>query len=282
MKTPPHDGPADGDRSPPLEPSAERLEQMLGAFNIYRTETLLEMLDRPRAIVFVDGVAVEGEADVVTADPGGVILQVDGRLLAAISRTRSALIESPLHGATYRAALEEVDPARGYVSLCALEPFDARHERRLQTRTVPGMPMLARVHGLGHETSGRVVDLSPRSLAADFERERFERVAGAELVRVEVWGEHGTCAVLDDFETTARIQRTFLREKEGRCACRAVLALDTYPALDRALRRYVARRQREVLTELRLQADGVAAGGDASSASAGPPTSPEPKDGRAS
>ena len=37
---------------------------MLGAFNVYRTETLLEVLDRPRTIVFLDGVVLEGEARV--------------------------------------------------------------------------------------------------------------------------------------------------------------------------------------------------------------------------
>jgi hypothetical protein len=271
----PASGPAGSEAPPPKSPSSERIEQMLGAFNIYRTENLLDLLDRPRAIVFVDGVVLEGEADVVTADPGGVILQVDRRVLAAITRSGSALIESPLHGATYRATLEAVDPARAYVSLCALEPFDSYHERRGDTRTVPGTPMLVRVHGLGREASGRVVDLSPGSLAADFDQEGFARVAGADLVRLAVWGEPGTCTVLDDFETTARIQRTFLHQEEGRCACRAVLVLDTYPALERALRRYVARRQREVLTELRLAADGSAAGGggaEAAGAAASPPT----------
>ncbi len=237
---------------PPIAHSRRRLSQMTEAFNVYRTSTLLDVLDRPRTFAFVDGVVVESAARVVSADPGGLVLAIDRGQLAALETTRTLLVESPLHGTTFRAEVEVVDHRRGLVSIRDLTAFHAYHERRGHGRTVPGTAMLARVCGLGREARGRVVDLSPRALAADFDRDGFHRVARAPLVRVDVWGEHDTPSLLEDFEATAHIRRTEEHSDHGKAACRVVLELDAYPALERALRRYVAGRQREILTRLGL------------------------------
>ena len=231
-----------------------RNAQMLEAFKVYRAASLLEFLDQPKTFAFFDGLVVQSHAKVVSADPYGLVLQVERAQLAALERTRSILLESPLHGATYRASVDEVDHRKAYVSLSNLEAFDAYHERRAHSRAVPAIPLLARARGYGEEATGRVSDLSTHSLAVDFNPGSFTRVAQAPLLRLDVWGEPGTKSPLPDFEVTASVGRSADGE-DGNMACHAVLAFVPYPALERALRRYVARRQRDILTELRIAGD---------------------------
>ena len=226
--------------------------QLLEAFGLYRTRHLLDILDRPRIFAFVDGIVADSPARVISSDPCGLVLEVDARLLPALTRSDGVLVESPLHGAAFRARVDEVDHRRAYVSLSKLETFGAYHERRHSGRAVPRVPLLVKVFGRGHEAIGRVVDLSTAALSADFERARFARVANAPVVRLEVWGEDDEHVALQDFVTTARIHRTDERDRGALAATRVVLELDAFPALERALGRYVARRQRAILTELGL------------------------------
>ena len=228
-------------------------EQMLAAFNIYRTKTLLEVLDQPQVFVFIDGLVINSSVGVISADPCGLVLEVDRSQLAAFERSRSVVLESPLHGATFRAAVDAVDRRRAYLSLSGLEPYDAYHERRAQIRAVPIFPLLARLHNRGEEARGRVLDLSTHSLAADFDARAFSRVARAAVIRLDVWGETQTSNTFPDFETTAKITRRTQRDENGKQAYRAVLEFDSYPALNRTLRRYVARRQRDLMTELLVE-----------------------------
>lgn len=241
-----------GTMARPRKPTDEktRIAQMLEAFRVYRTSTLLEVLDRPRTFAFVDGLVVTGVVEVISADPYGLVLQVERAQTAALERAQTVLLESPLHGASYRATVDLVDHRRAYVSLSGLEPFGNYEERRAQSRAAPAIPLLAKVFGHGETATGRVVDLSSHALAGDFERSSFDRVAGAPVVRLDVWGEEVTAAPLPDFEIDARIRRSTRSEGSEPAACRVVLAFDPYPALERVLRRYVARRQRDVMLEL--------------------------------
>lgn len=232
-----------------------RAAQMLAAFKVYRSTALVDVLDRPRTYAFVDGVVVRGMADVVSADPYGLVLQVDRRQTAALERAQTVLLESPLHGAAYRATVDLVDHLQAYVSLSGLEPFGNYHERRAQSRAAPSIPLLAKVSGHGQTATGRVVDISICSLAVDFDRRSFERVSRAPLVRLDVWGEDNEASPLPDFEITAQIRRCTDTPAVGVMACRAVLSFAPYPALDRALRRYVAARQREVMLGLAIEDD---------------------------
>ena len=227
-------------------------EQMLSAFNVYRTTKLLEVLDQPQTFAFIDGLVINSPAKVVSADPHGLVLKVERAQLAALERTRTVVLESPLHGTTFRAAVDAVDHRRAYMCLSSLQPFDAYHERRTQSRAAPAMPLLARLHARGEEASGRVFDLSTRSLAADFETDAFSRVARAPVIRLDVWGGTETSSPLPDFQTTAHVSRSTQRSEDGVAVCRAVLELDSYPALSSRLHRYVARRHRDLLTELLL------------------------------
>ncbi len=227
----------------------ERRAQMVEAFKVYRTGSLIGILDRPRTYAFIDGLVIEGHVAVVSADPAGLVLAVDRAQLAALERTGTVLLESPLHGATFRATVDDVDLRRAYVSLSGLQPFNGYRERRGTCRVVPALPLLAKVRGRGEAASGRLVDLSARSLAADFDRAGFSRVCEEPLLRLEVWGEADGTSSLPDFETTARIRRT---AEPGARIRRAVLELDAFPALGRALHRYVAGRQRDILVNLRL------------------------------
>ena len=241
-----------GDGKTPQQSGLSRSEQMLTAFNVYRTTSLLEILDQPKTYAFVDGVVIDSAARVISADPVGLVLAVDRIQLAALERKRSVLLESPLHGATFRATVDAVDHRRGYVSLSALQPFETYHERRAQCRAVPSIPLLARLYGRGNAASGRVLDLSIHSLAAKFDASAFARVAQAQVVRLDVWGEPDAPSPFPDFETTAQISHSTAHEENGVQACRAVLEFDSYPALNSALHRYVARRQRDTLMKLCL------------------------------
>ncbi len=238
------------------EEAALRRSQTLQAFNVYRTAAVADVLDRPRTYAFVDGVAVRCAVRVISADPGGVVLSVGRNHLTAMERAQMVLLESPLHGATFRTAIDEVDPLNGYVSVSRLQPCGKHHERRAVARAVPGLAMPVRVHTEAHEAMGRVVDLSPSAVAADFEHDRFLPLSLATSVRLDVSGDPDETSELESFVADARIRRTSEREHRGLLACRAVFEFDSYPALDRVLRRYVARRQLHVLTGL------LAAGGD--------------------
>jgi len=226
--------------------------QMMEAFNVYRSTTLLEYVDRPHTFAFVDGVAIKSLAKVMSADPYGLVLKVVRDQTQALERASTVLLESPLHGATYRAIVDLVDHRTGYLSLSGLEPFGSYHERRAHGRAVPAIPMLAQVSGHGSRSSGRVVDVSTHSLAANFDSASFLRVAAAPLVRLDVWGEPDVEGPLPDFEVTARVSRSEGEEPPAGGVCRGVLEFDPYPALGTALRRYVARRERDILTELNL------------------------------
>ena len=59
-------------------------------------------------------------------------------------------------------------------------------------------------------------------------------------------GTEGLC----DFEVTGHLRRMVQHEVAGNPAARVVIGMDTYPALAEVLARYVARRQREILSEL--------------------------------
>jgi len=229
--------------------------QMMQAFNVYRTATLRDVLDQPRTFAFVDGVVLSSTARVVSADPCGVVLCVERTQIAALERHGMLLIESPLHGSTYRGEVDGIDRRRHYASLSHLEAFDAYSERRSHSRATPGFAMLAKILLQDTEISGRVVDLSAHALAADFDPKALARVSpGAEL-QLEVWGNQENDNRLHDFVTTARISRTKEVQCDGAVACRAVFELDPYRALERSLRRYIAKRQREILIDLCLASD---------------------------
>jgi hypothetical protein len=228
----------------------EHQERMMLAFNVYRTATLLDVLDRPKVHAFVDGLAVSGEVHVVCADEGGVVVEVEPAQLSALERSGLALVESPLHGATYRARVDGVKRGRRYASLSRFEAFDAYSERRGLSRVVPVYPVLAHVSEGDDMTSGRVVDLSPGALAADFDRAAVTRLLDYDSVRLDVWGDGNDTGGFPDFMTSARFTRRAERMHEGVAVCRAVLEFEAYPALERTLRQYVARRQRELLIEL--------------------------------
>ncbi len=236
---------------------------MMQAFNVYRSSALRDLLDHPRTFAFVDGLVVASPARVVSADPCGVVLCVERTQIAALERSGTLLIESPLHGSTYRGSVDGVDRRRCYASLSHLEAFDAYSERRSYERTTPGFAMLAKLSLGVTEVSGRVTDLSARALAADFDPQAITRIPADRDLQLEVWGnksdnvwgEPGDENTLHDFVTTARINRTVDVQRDGVAACRVVLELDPYPALDRKLRRYIAQRQREVLVELCLSSD---------------------------
>lgn len=95
-----------GDAITPEQSDLSRSEQMLTAFNVYRITPLLEILDQPKTYTFVNGVVIDSVARVISADPVGPVLAVDRTQLAALERTRSVLLESPLHGATFRILME--------------------------------------------------------------------------------------------------------------------------------------------------------------------------------
>ena len=235
---------------PAQSEAAEHQVQMMLAFNVYRSVTLLDVLDRPKVHAFVNGLAVSGEVQVVCADEGGVVVEVEPAQLAALERSGIALVESPLHGATYRAHVDGVKRGRRYASLSGFEAFDAYSERRGLSRVVPVYPVLAHVSEGDYMTSGRVVDLSPGALAADFDRAAVSRLLACASVRLDVWGDSGDTEGFPDFMTSARFTRRTNRMHEGEAVCRAVLEFEAYPALERTLRQYVARRQRELLIEL--------------------------------
>lgn len=229
--------------------------QMMQAFNVYRTPALREVLDQPRTFAFVDGVVVSSVANIVSADPCGVVLRVDRTQIAALERNAMLLIESPLHGSTYRGKVDGIDRRRHYASVSHLETFDTYSERRSHSRASPGFAMLAKVLLQDTEISGRVVDISAQALAADFDPGAVGLISPEEDLELEVWGNQEKENRLHDFVITARMTRTTDVERDGAIACRAVFELDPYRALERSLRRYVAKRQREILIELCMSSD---------------------------
>jgi hypothetical protein len=108
------------DGKTPRQSGLSRNEQMLTAFNVYRTTSLLQILDQPMTYTFVDGVVIDSLARVLSADPVGLVLAVDRTQLATLGRKRSVLLESPVHGATFHATVDAVNHRRAYVSLSAL------------------------------------------------------------------------------------------------------------------------------------------------------------------
>ena len=201
---------------------------------------------------FVRGLVVESPARVVSANERGVVFQISKAQANALGHAETALVESPLHGASFRAEIESLDRARAQVSVSRLEPFDKYMERRQLSRVVPDHPMLVRVHTGENSVNGRVADISASALAADLDLRAVVKLQGARLVDLEVWGEERGPGALCDFETQGRLQRICEIEDVSGQACRAVIEMDAYPALDKTLRRYVARRQREILTELEV------------------------------
>lgn len=229
------------------------IQRMMEAFKVYRASAVVDYLDQLKLFAFVDGVVIEGFASVVSADPYGLVLLAERSQLTALDRARTVLLESPLHGASYRAEVDLVDHEKAFVSLHRLRHFGAYQDRRAYQRAAPGLPLMAQISGYGESASGRVADVSAHSLAVDVDPLTFSRVARAPLVRVDVWGEENATGSLPEFEVTAQVHRSAAMLETDERLIRAVLAFEPYPALARALRRYVARRQRDVLVELELE-----------------------------
>jgi hypothetical protein len=227
----------------------------VAGFNLYRTPGVCEALDEVRIVTCYSGVVVEGPARVLHAADHEVILEVGAEQAAALARARLAIVESPVHGTSFRACVATTWPAGREVRLTELVPFKEYIGRRRDSRVVPVHPMLVRLSRDEDEAFGRVVDVSSSALATIVDGRIAGSLASTDVRLVlDVWGEIDADPRLPDFSVNGRILRIGAAEEIAAPFLKVVVAFDAYPALDTELKRYTARRQREVMVILESDA----------------------------
>ena len=229
--------------------TAQRYQQLIAGFNVYRTASLRDALAPLRVTTCVRGLVVDGEARVVSADTCGVVFNVGRPQLNALVDTGFGIVASPVHGASYRARVDDANTERKLVSLSHFEPYRDHTERRATSRVVPEDPMLVRVTRGEREASGRVVDISVSALAARFDTAAADHLDAKDEVHLQVWGQEVGKRSLSDFEVTARVLRARTEDEDAR-ARHVVFVLESYVSLDRRLGAYVAARQHRLMVAL--------------------------------
>lgn len=233
------------------ERQAARHEQVVAGFNLYRTPGVCETLDDVHVSTCYSGVVVEGPARVVAAGGHEVVLEVTGEQATALSHTSLAIVESPVHGTSFRASVAHLQPTRNEVSLSSFERFKDCIGRRRHSRVTPTHAMLVRLTCGEKEVFGRVVDISSGALAAVIDSRALTRLGSEdELLGLDVWGEPQSGQRLSDFSVSGRMKRVERRDAFNLPFRKVVVCFEVYPALEKILNRYVARRQREILVAL--------------------------------
>ena len=227
---------------------------VVAGFNVYRTEGVGDLLDDVQVATCYEGLVIEGAAKVVQAGEGRVVMAVAPDQARALAHTKLAFVESPLHGCGYRARVHCASPPTGEIELTDFEPFNEVVARRKQPRVLPVHAMLMRLTKADDEVCGRVIDVSPEALGAIVDRDAINRFGQTDgEAQVDVWGEYAKIDGLEDFRTSAFLIRLTELEPANAQLCKVVIGLSVFPALERALNRYTARRQRETLVALEWQ-----------------------------
>lgn len=226
-------------------------EKVVAGFNLYRTPGVCEALDDVHISTCCSGIVVESPARVLEARGHEVILEVTEEQATALSYTHVAFVESPVHGTSFRASVEYLQPARREVSLSGFEPFKECIGRREYSRVTPVHAMLVRLTRGREEAFGRVLDISAEALAAVINGRSLTRLGSESgLLDLDVWGEHQPDQLLNDFRVSGRLMRVDESDEFNAPYCKVVVVFQVYPALEQALNRYIARRQREILVAL--------------------------------
>ncbi len=234
-----------------------RLNQTVAGFNIYRTPGVRDQVPPVQVSTWYQGILVNGAAEVLQAEGECAVFELGAEQINALEHTRVVFVESPVHGTCFSALIAELNSALQTVTLSHFQPFRDFMERRDWPRVPPSHAMLVRLTQGSQELSGRVVDIAVKSLCGVFDRSAMQQVADSHDVELHVWGEHEAVDPLTDFNASGRIIRMNAVSGSNPAASRVVIALDTYPALERVLNTYVARRELEVMATLAVEPERV-------------------------
>lgn len=234
-----------------------RLNQTVAGFNIYRTPGVRDQIPPAQVSTWYQGILVSGAAEVLAAEDECVVFALGAEQIKALEHTRTVFVESPVHGICYSALIADLNPLTQTVTLAHFQPFRDFMERRDWPRVPPSHAMLVRITAGDQELCGRVVDISVKSLCGVFERDAMKQLGDSHEVDLHVWGEHESANPLTDFNASGEVIRVNDLTGSKPAASRVVIGLTAYPALERVLNTYVARRELEVMATLAVEPERV-------------------------
>ena len=241
-------------RAPPPMPDidvfADRYRQLLGGFNVYcSTPSVADAVLPPRVHTFYRGLSFSYPAQVTSVGFEDVVFRIDPQQVDAVAYTGFAFITSPLHGTTFRAWSRDVDRGMRLATFSHFQRYRESPEQRRSPRVEPRAAVPVDVRDAHRAARGRLLDVSPVALAAEFDKAHGRLMQLGNVVRLRVQQlESEDCPPL---ETTAHISRVIASRDDGGVGCRAVMHLDIDAALRKRLEGYVLRRRRELLAEMR-------------------------------
>ena len=227
-----------------------KYRQQLAGFNVYRTPFFIsENIAHPRINTNFRGVPISSDATVVDVGTGDVTFALEPTQLNVVSRAECSLIESPIHGVTFRAYPTLVDAQNCRVTFAQ---FHRHHGLGAELRTNLRVELDAAIQVLlcfeGNEVSGSLVDVSVASLAVYIVDGTVNALQEGNQVEIRIPDLPGETEA--GLKATGKVIRTMPVVDEQPGACRLVIYLSANESLHGLLNAYVETRRDEILAEI--------------------------------
>ncbi len=173
---------------PKIDRAAEAYQRVVGNFRQYALEDCSqEMRDRLRVFTCFRGIPVDSSAEVINVSELEVTFRVSPTQAAILRRMGLALIESPLHGAAYRAYSTQVDVGACEVTFSHFIEHDEPMERRRYHRVRPERPIEASISKGSDEFTGMLFDVSAVAAAVFLRNVDLSPLGDGDEVELNVW-----------------------------------------------------------------------------------------------
>lgn len=173
---------------PEIDRNEEDHFRIVGKFCEYSLRDCAEEVkERLRIFTCFRGIPVDSSAEVVRVGESDVVFRVSETQAAILQRMGLALIESPLHGAAYRAYSTRVDPAAREVTFSHFIKHDAPTNRRRHRRVRPERPVEASIVKGSEQFTGMLFDVSAVAVAVFLRNVDLAALREGVEVELNVW-----------------------------------------------------------------------------------------------
>ncbi len=173
---------------PEIDRDAEDHFKLVGKFREYSLHDCpRELKERLRIFTCFRGIPVDSSAEVIKVGELDVTFRVSPTQAAILQRMGLALIESPLHGAAYRAYSTNVDSAACEVTFSHFIEHDEPMERRQYHRVRPERPVAASIAKGQDEFTGMLFDVSAVAAAVFLRNVNLAALNEGDEVELNVW-----------------------------------------------------------------------------------------------
>jgi len=242
---------------PEIDVGADGYRKIIQDFRHYLSQSLDEEFKRWLCVfTCFRGVPVDSPAQVVSVSDEGVTLRVSATQVAILGKTGLALVESPVHGAAFRAYSSRVDAAAYEVTFSHFIRHDQPLERRQHSRIRPQRPLPVTIRKASKEFTGWLFDVS--AVAAAIQLRNLELAPLKEGDSVELYFALPRIAGAGEISMSlpGRVNMICRNDEDDRQAVRVVVKMPGSAKLCTQISEYVTDRKNRALTERCCKDDG--------------------------